>query len=53
MITLKTNDGGTVQVTRRANATDIHLRNAQGRTVATVVKPHADATALLKGIARH
>lgn len=52
MRTYKTNDGGTVQVTRRINTTDIHLRNAQGRTVATVVKPHADASVFLAGLTR-
>lgn len=51
MITFNTRNGGTVQATRRTATTDLHYRNAEGRTVATVVKSHADAERLLKGLA--
>ena len=51
MQTYTTRDGGTVQATRRTAVTDLHYRNAQGRTVATVVKGHAEADRLLKGLA--
>lgn len=50
MITFKLSDGGTVQATRRNATTDLHYRNAEGRTVATVVMPHADAANLLAGL---
>lgn len=50
MITYTTRDGGTVQATRRMATTDLHYRDATGRTVATVITGHTDAERLLKGL---
>lgn len=52
MITYTTRDGGTVQATRRATATDLHYRNAEGRTVASVVMPNTAADSVVMGLAR-
>ncbi len=38
MVTLPTLDGGTVEVTRCGALVDIRVRDAEGRTVATVVR---------------
>ena len=46
MVTLPTRDGGTVEITRCGALVDVHVRDAQGRTVATVVR-RAGETALL------
>ncbi|MFF2543972.1 hypothetical protein ACFVUY_15555 [Kitasatospora sp. NPDC058063] len=37
MMTIPTADGGTVEITRRGNVLDMHLRDSSGETVATVV----------------
>lgn len=38
MITLRTHDGGTVELTRSGALVDIHVRDASGRSVATVTR---------------
>lgn len=51
VITYRTSDGGTIQVTRWATLTDLHYRDVEGRTVATLIRPHAEADNLVKGLA--
>ncbi|GAA2781591.1 hypothetical protein GCM10019017_28150 [Streptomyces showdoensis] len=53
MVTLQTRDGGTVTVTRHGALVDMHLRNAAGRTVATVVRPVCEAARLLPELRGH
>ncbi|MFE3591967.1 hypothetical protein ACFXOY_31190 [Streptomyces niveus] len=48
-----TADGGTVDVTRMGITVDIHVRDAAGRTVATVAMNDDDATALLADLRTH
>lgn len=43
MVTLPSRDGGTVTVTRCGALVDIHVRDAEGRTVATVTRRAGDA----------
>jgi hypothetical protein len=45
-----TADGGTVEATRRGLEIDLHVRDAAGRTVATVVMSGDDAYALLEDL---
>ncbi|MFD3361604.1 hypothetical protein ACFWW5_00690 [Streptomyces albidoflavus] len=45
--TIHTADGSTVTVTPRGIEYDLHVRNAAGRTVATVEMSRADYLALL------
>lgn len=47
MITYNTADGGTIEATRRGIEVDLHVRDAAGRTVATVQMSTDDAWALL------
>ncbi len=47
MVTLPARDGGTVTVTRYGALVDIHVRDASGRTVATVTRAAGVAAALL------
>lgn len=47
MVTLTTSDGGTVQISRCGALVDIHVRDAEGRTVATVTRRAGDAALLL------
>jgi hypothetical protein len=47
MQTYTTADGGTIEATRRGLEIDLHVRDAVGRTVATVEMSEDDATALL------
>ena len=42
-----THDGGTIDVETRGSVVDMHLRNAAGRTVATVEMTEDDAEALI------
>ncbi|MFJ2783666.1 MULTISPECIES: hypothetical protein [unclassified Streptomyces] len=49
---LPTRDGGTVTVTRRGRLVDMHVRDAEGRTVATVVRPADQADTLLSVASR-
>ncbi|MFF4952262.1 hypothetical protein [Streptomyces chattanoogensis] len=42
-----THDGGTVEATRRGYVIDLHVRDAAGRTVATVEMGTGEASALL------
>ncbi|WP_326792017.1 hypothetical protein OHA79_09455 [Streptomyces sp. NBC_00841] len=42
-----TADGGTIEATRRGLEIDLHVRNAAGRTVATVVMSESAAESLL------
>lgn len=42
-----THDGGTVEVTRRGLLLDLHVRDAAGRTVATVEMDEGEAGGLL------
>lgn len=44
-----TRDGGTVEVTRCGGLVDLHVRDREGRTVATVTRPVRDAALLLAG----
>lgn len=45
--TIPTRDGGTVTVTRCGELVDIHVRDAEGRTVATVSRRAGEAARLL------
>ncbi|WP_327385686.1 hypothetical protein [Streptomyces sp. NBC_01207] len=47
MVTLPTRNGGTVEITRVGALVDIHVRDAEGRTVATVVRRAGEEVALL------
>lgn len=47
MGTYNTHDGGTVEATRRGYLVDLHVRDAAGRTVATVEMSTNDAYALV------
>lgn len=49
MVTLTTSDGGTVRITRCGALVDIHVRDAEGRTVATVTRRAGEAALLLSG----
>ncbi|MBB5934590.1 hypothetical protein FHS42_001637 [Streptomyces zagrosensis] len=49
MVTLTTSDGGTVEITQCGALVDIHVRGAEGRTVATVTRRAGEAAALLNG----
>lgn len=49
MITLPTRDGGTIRITRCGLLVDIHVRDSEGRTVATVIRRAGDAAQLLAG----
>lgn len=49
MITLPTRDGGTVEITRCGPLVDIHVRDSEGRTVATVTRRAGEAARLLAG----
>ncbi|MFE1959228.1 hypothetical protein [Streptomyces sp. NPDC059479] len=49
--TFTTADGGTIDVTRHGAEVDIHLRDASGRTVATVVVRDGDASVVLLSLA--
>ncbi|MFF4430479.1 hypothetical protein ACFYZ4_15060 [Streptomyces sp. NPDC001513] len=42
-----TADGSTIEITRRGYIVDMHVRNAAGRTVATVEMNDDDASALV------
>lgn len=44
-----TRDGGTVEVTRCGGLVDLHVRDREGRTVATVTRPVRAAALLLAG----
>ncbi|MGX4737089.1 hypothetical protein [Kitasatospora griseola] len=48
-MTIDTADGGTVTVTRCGELVDVHVRDADGRTVATVTRRAGEAVALLAG----
>ncbi|MFJ9961106.1 hypothetical protein [Streptomyces avermitilis] len=52
MITYRTADGGTIEATRRGIEVDLHVRNAAGRTVATVEMSADDAFALTNDLKR-
>jgi hypothetical protein len=47
MQTYTTRNGGTLEVIRTGALTDMHVKNEAGETVATVVKPHAEAVPLI------
>jgi hypothetical protein len=46
----RTADGSSVEITRRGNLVDMHVKSATGRTVATVVKTTDEASALIAGL---
>lgn len=46
-MTYTTADGSTIEINRRGIMVDLHVRNAAGRTVATVVMNDDDAYALV------
>lgn len=48
-MTVATTDGGTVTITRCGALVDIHVRNAEGQTVATVTRQAGDAARMLSG----
>jgi hypothetical protein len=50
MQTYTTADGGTIEATRRGLEIDLHVRDAAGRTVATVVLSENDAAVLLSDL---
>ncbi len=52
MVTFTTKDGGTVTVTRCGELADIHVRDSEGRTVATVVRRAGEAVLLLANYRR-
>lgn len=47
MVTIPTRDGGTVTVIRCGALVDIHVRDAEGRTIATVTRRAGEAARLL------
>ncbi|MET8706507.1 hypothetical protein [Streptomyces californicus] len=49
MVTVPTRDGGTVEITRRGPLVDLHVRDAEGRTVATVVRRASEAARIMAG----
>lgn len=48
-VIVDTRDGGTVEVTRCGGLVDLHVRDSEGRTVATITRPVRDAALLLAG----
>ncbi|MFI7360457.1 hypothetical protein ACIBTP_41975 [Streptomyces avidinii] len=52
MVTLPTRNGGTVEITRSGALVDIHVRDATGRTVATVTRRAGEEVALLAPLYR-
>lgn len=44
---VKTRDGGTIEVTRCGALVDLHVRDATGRTVASVTRRAGDTALLL------
>jgi hypothetical protein len=51
--TIHTADGSTVTVTPRGIEYDLHVRNAKGTTIATVVMNQDDLDALYMGMDEH
>lgn len=49
MTVIGTRDGGAVEITRCGALLDIHVRDAEGRTVATVTRRAGEASLLLSG----
>ncbi|WP_369376092.1 hypothetical protein [Streptomyces sp. cg36] len=49
MVTVPTRDGGTVEITRCGALVDVHVRDAEGRTVATVTRRAGEGALLLAG----
>ncbi|MFE9569219.1 hypothetical protein ACFYMW_12075 [Streptomyces sp. NPDC006692] len=49
MTILPTRDGGTIEITRCGALVDIHVRNAGGRTVATVARRAGESVLRLAG----
>ncbi|MER5862224.1 hypothetical protein [Kitasatospora sp. NPDC002040] len=49
VIVIGTVDGGTVTITRRGRLVDMHLRDAEGSSVATVVRPASEVGRTLAG----
>jgi hypothetical protein len=47
MQTYTTRNGGSLEVIRNGALTDLHVKDPAGETVATVVKPHAEAVPLI------
>lgn len=52
MTVIPTRDGGTAEITRCGALVDIHVRDAEGRTVATVTRRAGEASRLLSGNVR-
>jgi hypothetical protein len=50
MQTYTTANGGTIEATRRGLEIDLHVRDAAGRTVATVVLDEHDAWGLINNL---
>jgi hypothetical protein len=50
MQTYTTRNGGSLEVDRNGAFTDLHLKDPAGETIATVVKPHAEAVPLIAAI---
>lgn len=46
----RTPDGGTIESTQRSSLTDLHVRAADGRTIATVHMSRYGAAALVLGL---
>ncbi|MGW2860814.1 hypothetical protein [Streptomyces sp. NPDC001205] len=49
MAVIPTRDGGTVEITRCGALVDIHVRDREGRTIATVTRRAGEGALLLAG----
>jgi hypothetical protein len=49
MIKFNTANGGTMELTRVGSMADIHVKDASGRTIATVTMSNAEARDLIWG----
>jgi hypothetical protein len=52
MQTYTTRNGGTLEIIRSGALTDMHVKDEAGETVATVVKPHAEAVPLILALTK-
>lgn len=50
MLSFETYNGGTIEITHHAASVDMHLRAADGRTVATVEMSPDDADGLIRDL---
>lgn len=50
VVTIETADGGTLAITRCGALVDLHLRDSEGRSVATVTRLAGSTALLLSGL---